>query len=258
MANENALNRATDEGTVVEPELSQPISKSAKKHVNMYKNLRISNIFCTFAAAKVKLIYNMLFESQIHDLKMWLPWCRIRRDQAALRAIVEQQRRMMKPDDVASQSAQVVSQIEQMTAFREAKTVMLYYPVHNEVDLRPLLDKYAGEKTFLLPVTHRHSMEVRPYDGEDMMRRGRMGVPEPQTPTYHGHIDLIIVPGVVFDQHRHRIGRGGGYYDKFLRKQLSAKKIGVCYAFQLKKHDIPHLIREPKMDRVITPQQTIG
>jgi hypothetical protein len=57
LANENALSRATDEGTVVEPELSQPISKSAKKHVNMYKNLRISNIFCTFAAAKVKLIY---------------------------------------------------------------------------------------------------------------------------------------------------------------------------------------------------------
>jgi hypothetical protein len=56
LANENALSRATDEGTVVEPELSQPISKSAKKHVNMYKNLRISNIFCTFAAAKVKLI----------------------------------------------------------------------------------------------------------------------------------------------------------------------------------------------------------
>ena len=145
----------------------------------MYKNLRISNIFCTFAAAKVKLIYNMLFESQIHDLKMWLPWCRIRRDQAALRAIVEQQRRMMKPEDVTSQSAQVISQIEKMTAFREAKTVMLYYPVHNEVDLRPLLDKYAGEKTFLLPVTHRHSMEVRPYDGEDMMRKGHLGVPEP-------------------------------------------------------------------------------
>ena len=189
---------------------------------------------------------------------MWLPWVRIRREQAALRAIVEQQRRVMTPEQVAEQSARIVSQLEQMAAFRNAKTVLLYYPIHNEVDLRPLLTKYAGEKTFLLPVTHRHSMEVAPYDGEDMMRKGRLGVPEPQTPAYRGSIDLIVVPGVVFDHHRHRIGRGGGYYDKFLSHQLHAKKIGVCYSFQLKKHEIPHLYREPRMDRVITPQLTIG
>ena len=121
----------------------------------------------------------MLFESQIHDLLMWLPWCRIRREQASLRAIVEQQRRMMKPEEVASQSELIMRQIEQMTAFREAKTVMLYYPIRNEVDLRPLLAKYEGQKTFLLPVTHRHSMEVRPYEGEEMMRKGHLGVPDP-------------------------------------------------------------------------------
>ena len=66
----------------------------------------------------------MLFESQIHDLKMWLPWCRIRREQSALRAIVEQQRRMMKPEDVASQSAQVISQIEKMTVNLKAPIII--------------------------------------------------------------------------------------------------------------------------------------
>ena len=200
----------------------------------------------------------MLFQAQIHDFLSWLPWVKIRREQASLRAIVEQQRRMLTKEQVAEQSALVVAQLEQMSSFKEAKTVLLYYPIHNEVDLRPLLTKYAGQKTFLLPVTHRHSMEVRPYDGEDMMRKGRLGVPEPQTETWKGPIDLIIVPGVVFDQHRHRIGRGGGYYDKFLSKQLGAKRIGVCYSFQLKKHSIPHLFKEPKMDRIVTPQLTIG
>ncbi len=200
----------------------------------------------------------MLFESQIHDFWSILPWIRIRREQRALRALVEQKRRIMTKEQVEEQSALIMAQLEQMSAFREAKTVLLYYPIHNEVDMRPLLTKYKGQKIFLLPVTHRHSMEVRPYDGEDMMRRGRMGVPEPQTKTYHGRIDLIIVPGVVFDQHRHRIGRGGGYYDRFLRKQLTAKKVGVCYSFQLKKHTIPHSWRDQKLDRIITPQQTIG
>ena len=120
----------------------------------------------------------MLFESQIHDFKMWFPWFRIRREQAALRAIVEQQRRIMTKEQVAEQSDQIIAQLEQMSAFRDAQVVLLYYPIHNEVDLRPLLTKYADQKTFLLPVTHRHSMEVRPYDGEDMMRKGRLGVPD--------------------------------------------------------------------------------
>ena len=200
----------------------------------------------------------MLFDAQIHDFLAWLPWVRKRREQAAMRAIVEQRRRIMTKEQVEEDSARIITQIEQMSAFREARVVMLYYPVHNEVDLRPLLTKYEGQKTFLLPVTHRHSMEVRPYDGEDMMRKGRLGVPEPQTPTYSGHIDLMLIPGVVFDQHCHRIGRGGGYYDKFLTKHPYAKKVGVCYAFQLKKHTVPHTMRDIKMDRVVTPQQTIG
>ena len=200
----------------------------------------------------------MLFESQIHDFFSWLPWVRVHKEQKAMRAIVEQRRRILTPEEVAADSARIVSQIEQMSVFRDAKTVLIYYPVHKEVDLRPLLAKYSDQKTFLFPVTHRHSMEVRPYDGEDMMRKGRYGVPEPQTNTYTGHIDLIFVPGVVFDQQCHRIGRGGGYYDKFLSKQHTAKKIGVCYSFQLKRHTIPHFLHDQRMDRIVTPQRTIG
>jgi len=200
----------------------------------------------------------MLFEAQIHDLKMWLPWVAARREQKALRAIVEQRRRMLSAEEVATDSERIIAQIEQMSVFREAKTVLIYYPIHNEVDLRPLLTKYGDKKTFLFPVTHRRSMEVRPYDGEDMMRKGRLGVPEPQTETFKGHIDLIIVPGVVFDRHRHRIGRGGGYYDRFLADHLTSTTIGVCYEFQLKRHDIPHMWRDHKVDRIVTPQATIG
>ena len=200
----------------------------------------------------------MLFEAQIHDLKMLLPWVRIRREKASMRAIVEQRRRLLTKEEVEADSARIIAQLEQMSVFRDAKTVLLYYPIHNEVDLRPLLTKYADQKTLLLPVTHRHSMEVRPYDGEDMMRKGHLGVPEPQTDTFKGHIDLILVPGVVFDRHRNRIGRGGGYYDKFLSDHLSSTTIGVCYDFQLKKHTIPHQLSDHKVDRLITPQATIG
>lgn len=199
----------------------------------------------------------MLFASQLHDLKMLLPWVRVRHEQLAMRAVIEQQRRMMTPEQVKEQSALIIARLEQMSSFQNAQTVLLYYPIHNEVDLRPLLEKYAGQKTFLFPVTHRRSLTIHPYDGEEMMGKGRFGVPEPQTAEYKGKIDVILVPGVVFDQHCNRIGRGGGYYDKFLSKQSSAKKVGVCYSFQLKKHSIPHHVWDVKVDRVVTPQLTI-
>ena len=64
----------------------------------------------------------MLFESQIHEFKAWLPWCRVRNEQRALRAIVEQQRRIMTPEQVAEQSGLIITQLEQMAAFREAQT----------------------------------------------------------------------------------------------------------------------------------------
>lgn len=201
----------------------------------------------------------MLFESQLLDFFRSFPTVRARRKQLSQRGVVEQQRRILTKEQVADASAHIISQIEQMSVFREAKTVMIYYPIHNEVDLRPLLIKYAGEKTFLLPVTHRRGrMEVRPYDGEEMMRKGHYGIPEPQTTTYTGAIDLILVPGVIFDRHCHRIGRGGGYYDRFLRKHPQSFKMGVCYSFQLQQKDIPHTWLDVRMNRVVTPQQTIG
>ena len=200
----------------------------------------------------------MLFKSQIIDIVRQLPWVEARREQKSMRGIIEQQRRLLTKEQIREQSDLVISKLEQMSVFRDAKTVMVYYPVHHEVDLRPLMEKYRSEKTILLPVTHRRSIEVRPYDGEDNTRKGRFGIPEPQTPTYRGRIDLIIVPGVVFDHHCHRIGRGGGYYDRFLRRHAGSTKIGIGYDFQLKRHSIPHTLFDQRVNMVITPGQTIG
>ncbi len=200
----------------------------------------------------------MLFASQLHDLKNSLPWRTKRLQQQALRTIVEQKRRVYPAEQAAADSQAVVGKIEQSAAFRNARTVLLYYPIHNEVDLRPLLDKYCDSKTMLLPVTHRKAMEIRPYTGKACLKQGYAHIPEPQTPAYTGKIDLILVPGVVFDRKGHRIGRGGGYYDRFLKKHKKACKLGVAYDFQLKHHNLPQTWRDQPLDGVITPLETIG
>ena len=109
-----------------------------------------------------------------------------------------------------------------------------------------------------MPVTHRRCILAHPYTGEENMKRGKYSVPEPTTAPFEGKIDLILVPGVAFDKHLHRLGRGGGFYDKFLRQHSRAIKIGVGYDFQIHKVDIPHTILDTKLDAIITPTKSIG
>ena len=197
----------------------------------------------------------MLFESQIRDFKRILPWNRTAKRKADLRELIRQKLRVQSDADLQSWSEAVIDRIEQLHCFRRAHVVMLYYPVHHEVDLRPLLDKYKDEKVILLPVTHHDYIELRQYVGAEQMKKGRYGIPTPITGTYHGTPDLVIVPGLAFDKDLVRMGRGKGYYDRFLRKLGKVTKVGVCYDFQIS-DDLPWSWHDVRMDKVVTPSAT--
>lgn len=198
----------------------------------------------------------MLFESNIKDLLNLLPQRRLHRAKQRMRELLVQKRRMLAAEERVSLSESILSQLEKMTVFREAKTVLLYYPKNNEVDVLPLFRRYKRDKTLLLPVTHRDRMTAHPYEGNDKMHRGKFGIPEPTTPEFQGKIDVIIVPAVAFDRAGNRLGRGGGYYDRFLKKQPHATLIGVGYDFQLV-DEVPVRKHDQKVHRIILPSQTI-
>ena len=198
----------------------------------------------------------MLFESNIKDLLNLLPQRRLHRAKQRIRELLIQKRRMLAAEERSSLSESILSQLEKMTVFREAKTVLLYYPKNNEVDILPLFKRYKRDKTLLLPVTHRDRMTAHPYEGNDKMHRGKFGIPEPTTPEFQGKIDVIIVPAVAFDRAGNRLGRGGGYYDRFLKKQPHATLIGVGYDFQLV-DEVPVRKHDQKVHRIILPSQTI-
>lgn len=202
--------------------------------------------------------YIMLFESQILDFLRWLPYNRIATQKAEIRGVDSQRRRVMTEDEVRDGSRRIVEQIERMQCWKEARSVLVYYPMNNEVDLRGLVSRYHEQKQFLLPATlSGHLIEVREYVKGEPLKKGRFGIPEPQTPAWNKDIDLVLVPGVAFDKDLRRLGRGGGYYDRFLKRMRIKMKIGVCYDFQL--HDkLPHAIFDQVMNRVVTPSQTIG
>ena len=195
----------------------------------------------------------MLFESNIKDLLSLLPQRRLHRAKQRMRELLIQKRRMLSAEERTAQSELILSQLEKMTVFREAKTVLLYYPKNNEVDVLPLFKRYKRDKVLLLPVTHRNGMTANPYEGNDKMHRGKVGIPEPTTPPFEGNIDIIIVPAVAFDKQGNRLGRGKGYYDKLLPLLSSSYNIGICYQFQALE-SIPTEEFDRPMDEVWTEE----
>ncbi|MCQ2239561.1 MAG: 5-formyltetrahydrofolate cyclo-ligase [Bacteroidaceae bacterium] len=139
-------------------------------------------------------------------------------------------------------------------AFLNAGTVMAYYPMPDELDLRGLLAKWLGIKRFVLPVVVGDDIRLKVYEGEDRMRKGRFGILEPDTEEWFDDwqsIDCILVPGVAFSAAGARMGRGKGYYDRFLPLVPNAVKIGVCFPFQLM-DEVPVNEEDIFMDRVIS------
>lgn len=195
----------------------------------------------------------MLFESLIIDFLELLPGNRLKQDKKRVRELLAQKRRLLSKEDIAEQSSKVVAAVEQMPLFQSAKTVLIYYPTHNEVDLLSLIKRYKKEKTFLFPVVHRKTMTACPYEGNAKMHRGKFNIPEPTTEPYVGDIDLILVPGVGFDKRGNRLGRGGGYYDKFITR-LGRKTllVGVGYDFQLVE-EVPANRWDKRLDYLVTP-----
>ena len=131
-----------------------------------------------------------------------------------------------------------------------ARVVMLYYALPDEVDTRHLVDTLLKEgKTVILPkCIDKEHIEPRQYTGPDDIAEGIYNLLEPVGKPYRDldSIELIIVPGMSFDSKGHRLGRGRGYYDRFLAQVPQAYKIGVCFDFQPRRRQRPGDGRSPQ------------
>lgn len=152
--------------------------------------------------------------------------------------------------DLASLSAEICSKVLASAVWQEAGTLLLYYPLPDEVDVRPLIkDAFDRGKRVLLPVVKGEELELYLYEGEASLREGAFGIMEPTGESLaegdYSEIELALIPGMAFDRAGHRLGRGKGYYDRLLPKLTKARLQGICFPFQLvdevpaEPHDIP-------------------
>ena len=138
---------------------------------------------------------------------------------------------------------------------RESRIVMAYWPLSDEVDILPLISWLVAEgKTVLLPkVLDDETMELRRYISPADLAEGAFHIQEPVGAAFTDYemIDVALVPGMAFDAAGHRLGRGKGYYDRFLSAHPRLYKIGVCFPFQR----VPLVPSEPH-DVCMDAQQT--
>lgn len=89
---------------------------------------------------------------------------------------------------------------------------------------------------------------------------GSYGIPEPRAElpaAKPSSLDLILVPGVVFDERGGRIGMGAGYYDRYLARAPGALRVGFAFDFQVRKESIPQAPWDAKMDLIVTEKRLI-
>lgn len=150
--------------------------------------------------------------------------------------------------DIKNISRLMCDEIRKLEEFQNAQNVMIFYPLKDEIDLLELLDE---DKNFFLPRMSGLNLNVCPYKKGDKLEVKKFGVKEPKThPIAPKNIDLIIIPALMADSKKYRLGYGKGFYDRLITK-TNAKTV-VCLPKELYIDELPVEPHDKTVDIVIT------
>ena len=178
-------------------------------------------------------------------------------DKKELRRYIREQKRHFTPQQLGEMSLSIMSSVLTHPRIQEADTILMYHSLPDEVDTHSALDQLLamGKKVLLPKVVSDTEMTIHEYTGQNSLKPSEpYGILEPITPELsiiNCQLSIAIVPGMAFDKQGHRIGRGKGYYDRFLSQIPNIYKIGVCFPFQMLE-SIPSESTDVVMDEVIT------
>ena len=153
-----------------------------------------------------------------------------------LRDAIRAKKRAMTPEEIEERSAQLGELLAGSPAYREADTIYGYLPYNQEVRTVPMLERALREgKRVAVPKVYGEEMRFIYLTDLSRVAKGYSGIPEPiaDGPAADDPRALVLMPGLAFDRQGHRIGYGGGFYDKFLAREPEHPTIALCYDFQL-------------------------
>lgn len=151
-----------------------------------------------------------------------------------IRAGIRQLKKAFGAERLKKMSIQLNVKLLTCPEFQNAKIVMLYYPLWDEVDTRSMIKKSLEMgKRVILPTVVGDDIVPVEVTTETEWVKGPFDIMEPVAAPYEGTFDFILVPGVAFDHAMNRLGRGKGYYDRFLSQHPDSYRLGVCFNFQI-------------------------
>ena len=184
-----------------------------------------------------------------------------------MRAIMKRRLAAIDPADLAVRSAAIARRLALTEAWARADTVLCFLSMPHELDTAAVIQAArAREKSVAVPCIDAGDIRfvVMPPDAGEL-RRDAWGIPEPDPAWLPLDIAragslLVAAPGLAFDRQGNRLGRGKGYYDRFLlgarRAAESITALGVCLSEQLVEA-VPHGERDQRLDGIVTEKETI-
>ena len=157
---------------------------------------------------------------------------------AAVRAEMMKRLRDLTAEEREASSEEICERVLEMSEWAGAQNVILFTPLPSEPLINPLkLDCQARK----IPCT---------TIAQSVRSEAELHLPE--------NIDLILVPGIAFSKDRHRLGRGGGFFDRLLAERgANAFKLGLCFSFQVL-DAIPIEGHDIVMDALVSNEGTVG
>ena len=164
--------------------------------------------------------------------------------------------RQQKEEERSAKSLVILDKLFKKPEFRRALTILFYAAFDGEVDTFEMMRRaLQSGKRIGLPYILRREKRMIPLavqSLEEDLETGHYGVKQPKRKAHvrtltMEELDLVIVPGLAFDRHNHRLGRGQGYYDRFLQElPRGIPTIGLAFDFQIvdhlpppEEHDVP-------------------
>ena len=173
-------------------------------------------------------------------------------------------RNNIETNEAINKSSIIINKLKNTAEYINSNSIMVYMDFKNEVNTKVFIEEALKEgKSIIIPYTDMAKVEIIPVQINDLedLAMCKFGYLEPkrekiENPYDIKLIDLIVVPGVVFDKNKNRVGFGKGYYDRLLiNKKPSAKAIAIAYEFQVL-DEVPAQEHDIKMDMIITEENT--
>ena len=160
-------------------------------------------------------------------------------DKKQLRAQIRALKRAMTEEEICQRSQALGKLFRESDVYKNARTIYGYLPYNQEVRTVAMLEQAILDgKRVAVPKVYGDEMRFIYLTDMTRVETGYAGIPEPveDGPVAEDDTALVLMPGLAFDPQGHRIGYGGGFYDKFLAQEGKHPTLALCYDFQVLEH----------------------